>query len=174
MINAYPLHLSCALFEKLSCALAWVTQNKLGVSPISHILDDFIFISRSQAQYAHNLDAFITMCASLGVPIKHSKTLLPSRVIEAHGLLVDSVQKQIRLPADKLQECKSLLRSFSQKTKCTLKELQSLIGTLQFACKAIRTGRPFIRGLIDLTCGVSKPHRCIRINGEAWADIREI
>ena len=70
-----------------------------------------------------------------------------------------------------MQDCNALLRSFAQKTKCTLKELQSLIGTLQFACKAIRPGRPFIRRLINLTCGVTQSFHHIRLNGEARADI---
>jgi len=165
------LSISCALFEKLSCALTWVAQNKFSTTPISHILDDFIFISHSQSTCFQSLHSFIGMCTSLGIPIKHSKTVSPTQVIEAHGLLLDSTKQQISLPADKLQDCKSQLTLFSQKKKSTLKELQSLIGTLQFACRAIKPGRPFIRRLINLTCGVNQPFHRIRLNGEAKADI---
>lgn len=165
------LSISCSLFEKLSCALVWIAQNKFGASSISHILDDFIFISISPSICAKSLTSFIDMCASLGVPIKHGKTVPPAQVIEAHGLLLDSIQKQIRLPADKLQDCQAQLSLFSQKTKCTLKQLQSLIGTLQFASKAIKPGRPFLRRLINLTCGVTQSFHRIRLNGESRADI---
>jgi len=165
------LSISCSLFEKLSRALVWIAHNKFGATAISHILDDFIFISHSKSICSNNLHSFINMCAHLGVPIKHSKTVPPAKLIEAHGLLIDSDRRQIRLPGDKLRDCKSLLNTFAHRSKCTLKELQSLIGTLQFACKAIRPGRPFIRRLINLTCGVTQSYHHIRINGEARADI---
>ncbi len=165
------LSLSCSIFEKISTALVWILANKFGATGISHILDDFIFISRSRSICNTNLQTFISLCAQIGVPIKTSKTVLPSTQIEAHGVLIDSQKQEIRLPSDKLQACQSLLLSFAQKKTCTLKELQSLIGTLQFACKAIRPGRAFLRRLINLTLGISKQHHHIRLNAEARADI---
>ncbi len=34
---------SCAQFEKFSCAIQWILQNKFAVKFMSHILDDFLF-----------------------------------------------------------------------------------------------------------------------------------
>lgn len=166
------LALSCSLFEKISRALVWILENKFGAKGISHILDDFIFISPSETSCFTNLQNFIHLASEVGIPIKHSKTVLPSRQIEAHGVLIDSVNQVIKLPDDKLQSCRSLLNEFSQRNKCTLQELQSLIGTLQFACKAIRPGRAFLRRLINLTVKATKPHHHIRLNSEAKADIQ--
>jgi len=165
------LGVSCSIFEKLSWALVWILQNKFGVTGLSHILDDFIFISPHAQTTLANLNSFINLCAHIGVPIKHSKTVPPATQIEAHGLLLDSEHMLVSLPADKLLACKALLSLFYQKQKCTLKELQSLIGTLQFACKAIRPGRPFLRRLINLTLGVKQPHHHIRLTREAKADM---
>lgn len=53
----------------------------------------------------------------------------------------------------------------------TLKELQSLIGLLNFACLVVVPGRTFLRRLIDLTCGISQPHHQIHLNCEARADL---
>ena len=54
----------------------------------------------------------------------------------------------------------------AHKKSATLQELQSLIGTLNFACKVIAPGRAFLQGIINLTWGVSKPHHYIHlING---------
>ena len=50
------------------------------------------------------------------------------------------------------------------KEKTTLKKMQSLIGSLQFACRAIIPGRPFCRRLINSTRGLEKPHHHIRLN----------
>ena len=40
----------------------------------------------------------------------------------------------------------------------TLKELQSLIGLLNFTCTVVAPGRAFLCRLIDLTKGIQKPH----------------
>ena len=41
---------SCQVFDKLSCALQWILQKHFLVLTMSHILDDFIFISPSSLQ----------------------------------------------------------------------------------------------------------------------------
>ena len=42
--------------------------------------------------------------------------------------------------------------------------MQSVTGSLQFACRAIVPGRPFCRRLINSICGLTKPHHHIRLN----------
>ena len=54
---------------------------------------------------------------------------------------------------------------------CTLRELQSLNGRLNFFSKAIIPGRMFTRRLIDLTKTVSKPSHHVTINKDAREDI---
>ena len=49
------------------------------------------------------------------------------------------------------------------KHKLTLKELQSLLGSVNFVCKAVRPGCAFLRRLCDLTSGIQKPHHCVFI-----------
>ena len=44
-----------------------------------------------------------------------------------------------------------------------LQEIQSLIGTINFACKVIALGRPFLQRIIHLTRGVKKPHHDIKL-----------
>ena len=58
----------------------------------------------------------------------------------------------------------------NRRKKVTLRELQSLIGTLNFASKVV--GRcPFLRRLIDLTNCVVKPHFHICLGQEACLDL---
>ena len=54
---------------------------------------------------------------------------------------------------------------------CTLKEIQSLNGKLNFLSKVIVAGRIFTRRLIDLSTTVKKPHHHITITREARDDI---
>ena len=49
--------------------------------------------------------------------------------------------------------------------------MQSLIGSLHFACRVIPPGRPFCRRLINSICGLKKPHHHVRVNKEIKADL---
>ena len=99
------------------------------------------------------------------------KTFLPTQVLSFLGYELDSVKMEVRLPSDKLEKCLSLIHEFLNKPKFTLKTLQSIIGTLNFACAVVLPGRAFLRRLIDLTIGVSKPHYFIRITKEVREDL---
>ena len=88
-----------------------------------------------------------------------------------HGIEVDTVAMEARLPAEKLTKARDLLSALSRKRRVTLKELQSCLGFLAFACKVIAPGRPFLRRLIGLTAGASRKSHHIALNGDARADI---
>ena len=54
----------------------------------------------------------------------------------------------------------------------TFKELQSLIGLLNFACSVVMPGRVFLHRLIDLTTGVSLSHHLVKLNLRAKEDVK--
>ena len=96
---------------------------------------------------------------------------MPSTKVTVHGILIDTNVMEVSIPKDKLSNMLSLLALFKTRKKCTLKELQSLIGHLNFACLIIVPGRTFLRRLIDLTKGTYNPYHFIRITKEARADM---
>ena len=59
------------------------------------------------------------------------------------GIELDSTRMEARLPEDKLQRTWDLFTSFTKRRSVSLVELQSLVGTLQFACKTVVPGRTF-------------------------------
>ena len=65
----------------------------------------------------------------------------------------------------------SLINNVLEKEKITLKDLQSIIGTLNFACAVVVPGRAFLHRLIDLTIGISKPIYKIRITKSVKEDL---
>ncbi|KAL9974355.1 hypothetical protein ACROYT_G011379 [Oculina patagonica] len=104
-------------------------------------------------------------------PVVASKTLGPSQVLEFMGIVLDSVRMEARLPDDKLVRIKDMLQSFTQRRSARLVELQSLIGTLQFACKVVVPGRTFLQRVINLTRGVSSRFHHVRLNKEFFKDL---
>ena len=163
---------SCQIFERLSTALQWVMLNRWQAGGMSHILDDFFFIGPPNSHKCRNdLENFLALCGRINIPMNMEKTFGPVTRIIIYGIEVDSVDMVSRLPLDKLEKCRRLVRQCKNRKKVTLRDLQSLIGVLNFACLVVVPGRAFLRRLIDLTIGIMKPHYLIRFNKEVRADL---
>ena len=156
--------ISCSSFEKFGRFLEFYVKGHIEIGNLLHYLDDFLFAAENQIGCQHIMDRFLECTSVLGVPVAKEKTEGPKTVIIFLGLELDSDQMVIRIPAVKVLEIVEKIKAVLAKEKVTLKIMQSLIGSLQFACKAIVPGRPFCRRLIDSICGLTKPHHHLRIN----------
>ena len=105
------------------------------------------------------------------MPIESSKTVGPVTSITFLGMELDSMEGVIRLPKDKLQALKEMLQKWRTRTACRKRELLSLLGLLNHACKAVRAGRSFLRRLIDECMKAKKLQHFIRLNEEARSDL---
>ena len=98
----------------------------------------------------------------------------PATCLTYLGIEIDTMAGQLRLPHEKLQRLQDQLEEWGDKKVCTRRELESLIGTLNHACKVVRSGRSFLRRMLDLLHGVSthpsRPHP-IRLNREFRSDL---
>ena len=163
---------SCRTFELFSNALHWILENKCQVAYVWHLLDDFVVCGPPDSPACtESLKCVLDLAESLGVPINHSKTVAPTPCLTVVGIEVDTDSMQLRLPEDKLLHARDLCKQFRVKRKVTLRQLQSLIGFLNFACNVVVPGRAFLRRLIDLTKGVSSKHFHIRLTRESRRDI---
>ena len=162
---------SCKTFEMLSTAVEWIARNKLGIASMIHLLDDFLIVNRSRDLCSQQLELFTRTCAYLGIPIAPEKTVGPSTVLSFAGIELDTNTMEARLPLDKVAKCSNCIDSFLRRKRVTLKELQSLLGLLNFACSVVRPGRAFLRRLIDLTIGVRHGHYFIRLSHESKQDL---
>lgn len=103
------------------------------------------------------------MCSDIGVPISLEKTCGPDQVITYLGYELDSTKMECRLLKEKILKCINKIQEAMEQSKLTLKQLQSIIGLLNFACNVVLPGRAFLRRLIDLTIGVKKQYYRIRM-----------
>ena len=117
-----------------------------------HYLDDFLGIGRPGVNPATYEDRFQAACDALGVKIKHSKSVTGTTV-QFHGIEIDTLAMQARLPPSKLSKVQALVRHFSPRHSIHLVELQSLLGYLSFCAKVVPIGRSFLRRLFDATRG---------------------
>ena len=80
----------------------------------------------------------------------------PSSVLCFAGIELDTDKMEARLPEEKLRKCVALIYEFLRCKKVSLKEMQSLIGLLNFTCSVIIPSRTFLRRMINLTIGVNR------------------
>ena len=159
------------IFNAVADGLEWILQRK-GINYLYHYLDDFIILGRAGSnQCVDDLAALKQVCSELGVPLAADKCAGPATCITFLGIEVDSVSGTLRLPADKLRRLLSTLHSWGDRKVCVQRELQSLIGLLNHACKVVRPGRSFLRRMIDLLSMSSQPHHCIRLNRHFRSDL---
>ena len=128
---------ACQTFELLSYALQWISQLKFHISSMSHILDDSSWFGKTQPECHSNLSCFLELSQMASPPIKQSKTVLPSTTVTLHGIEVDTLNQTLALPLDKVTSLRQKLLGLAKRKIATLKEMQSLIGSLHFACSTI-------------------------------------
>ena len=95
----------------------------------------------------------------------------PSTALQFLGITLDAVSMEARLPEDNVAQCRSLLQLFLSRQKVILRELQSLIGVLNFSCSVIGPGRAFLRRLINLTLSISRQQYHIRLTRQVKLDL---
>ena len=159
-------------FEELSKAIQWVLKMKFDVKYMSHLLDDFLFFGHHNTnECSRALNAFMEVARSLSIPIKASKTVLPTTVAELHGIQVDTVNMTLSLPFDKIVKARKLIDSMCGMQKASIEKIQSLVGFLNFCTKMVPSGRPFLRRLIDLTQGTKPQWFKVRITAGVREDL---
>ena len=136
------------IFNAVADGLHWHLQRS-GIQRLYHYLDDFIMLGPPHSPQCQGyLDTLLYQCNRLGVPI--AETEGPSSYLVFLGIEIDTVAGELRFPTDKLQRLQTLLQQWGDKKVCTRKELESLVGLLNHACKGVRAGRSFLRRMIDL------------------------
>ena len=136
-----------------------------------HYLDDFIMVASNQASAVAQKQMLVSMWERLGVPMEVSKLEGPSQSIKFLGIEFDTVALQLRLPDEKLQRLKAGLTNCIQRDALFKKELENLVGLLQFTTKVVRPGCCFLRCLYSMQNIGSKPNHHVHLNRPAMADI---
>lgn len=113
----------------------------------------------------------VALFFELGVPIEHSKLEGVSQILTFLDIEVDTASFQLQLLREKILRLQEKLASSIQKWSLTKKELQNLVGLLQFASKVIHPGRPFLRRLYSMQQIGSFPSHHIQLNPPVRADI---
>ena len=167
----FGLRSAPAIFNAVAEALAHMIRQK-GVSELDHYLDDFSIVGPPDSQQCgKDLETSLAMCEEAGCPVAEEKTEGPATEITLLGIELDSLQLQLRLPQEKLTKLKKLVAKWRKRDGCKKRELESLAGHLSHACKVVRPGRRFLRGIFGLLSRFRRRDHPIRLNAAFRADL---
>ena len=172
--GALPFGLRSApkLFNAVADALLWI-MGQHGIKEAMHYLDDFLVFGSPESQECERAMAIsLQLCKQLGVLIAPQKLEGPATAISFLGILIDTQQMELRLPEEKLSRLKGMISKWKGRKSCRKRELLSLIGQLQHACRVVRAGRTFLRRMIDLSTVVVELHHHIRLNKGFRSDLQ--
>ena len=138
--------ISCAIFKRFSNALKFLIEkrSKVETDTVTNYLDDFLFLALTLWKCNYLISEFLDMCEQIGVPISTEKTEMANEYVIFLGILLDGKNLMLHIPMEKREKVIKMLRNFISKRKTMIKDVQELCGYLNFLCKAIFPGRPFL------------------------------
>ena len=135
-------------------------------------VDDFIVVAPTATECQQHLDVMLETCLAAGFSVQPSKITKPAVSTEFLGIVIDSVNQQLRISSERLAEITTEVAAWLGLRKATKRRLLSLIGKLAFAAKVVRTGRAFLGRLLGAAKQAKALHHHIRLNEEARADLQ--
>ena len=95
----------------------------------------------------------------------------PGSCVSYLRILMDTERGELRIPEAKLTLLLQELGKWHNKKACNKQELMSLIGHLHHAASVVRSGRPFLCSLTELSKIPEQLNHMVRLNCSAHADI---
>ena len=168
---AFGLRSAPKIFSAVADMMAWALH-WAGIRNLIHYLDDFLFMGTPGSEEgAHIIIGFGPQdFPNFGFSCGTTQNRESCHFGDLLGILLDTIALELRLPAEKIERLKSLLRTWSVRKACTRKELQFFLSHLSHAASVVRPGRTFMRELFNLMHRTKAPHHHIRLTAGARAD----
>ena len=87
------------------------------------------------------------------------------------GIILDTVIMQARLPEETIVGITGFIQTILNKRSCTRKELEQLLGHLNFASRVILPGRAFVTYLYRFMSSVKEAYHYVHLNKECKTDL---
>lgn len=150
-----PMGLSTSpfVFHKLQRPIVKFLRAK-GIRLVNY-LDDYGILGLTESQCRNNVKELISLLRSLGFIINEAKSVTkPSQSFKFLGFLYDSNHMTLSLPLDKRMRILSSLKTFSQQSTCSIRQLAKIIGTLVAACPSTPYGKLYTMHLESVKTGL--------------------
>ena len=162
---------SPALFGRYADIVTYIAKSQGAADTTLNYADDYLTCEGSYSKCMASLQILTDTARKVGFDIQQEKTVLPCNVIEFLGIIIDCVNRQLRISGERMDEIYELLYQSYQRPYMSKREMLSLVGKLIFCSKVVRDGARFTRRLIQLTKRTTRLHHRIKVTRQARADI---
>ena len=145
---------------------------RAGYKNCVNYLDDFCVWEDSRDRCAESQRALMHILRRLGFYVSYKKCTPPSTCTTFLGIIIDTVEREIRLPVSKLTRVKELVKSFAKARYSTKERIDELAGLLAHCSKVVRGGRTFCRRIYDLSSSVRNRYARLTLSEAFREDIR--
>ena len=148
------------IFSRLTQSVRRMMKRR-GFNNLVVYLDDFLIVESSYERCYEAQHCLIRLLRSLGFNISWPKVVGPSTSVCFLGIVIDTSVCTLSLDSVKVEKLVQKLNSFKDKVRASKRQFQSLAGSLNWACQAVRGGRYFLRRVLDLVNRLKLPsHKC--------------
>ena len=120
---------------------------KWGFFAINYLDDLGSAEEESKAERSYN--TLLELLHTIGLKEATNKCSPPNTVMIFLGIQVDTLLLTITIPQEKWQEIITLAKKWLNKRTATLKEVQQLAGSLNFACRCVKSGRVYLSRILN-------------------------
>ena len=137
------------LFQRCTDAVQYIMNNIFPFSNLYNYIDDLIYIGLPDDIY-QSFNTLMDLLQDLGLEISISKLVKPTTVAVCLGIEINTIQRTLRIPQEKLQEIQDICCSYVTKTRVTKPQFQSLLGSLLYTTKCVKPARFFLNRMLFL------------------------
>ncbi|CAG2202606.1 unnamed protein product [Mytilus edulis] len=146
IVLSMGLRSAAQICQRLTNAIAYI-YSSLGFDIINY-LDDFAGVESPELSAKAFLE-LQNVLASCGIEESEHKAVGPSTRMEFLGIICDSVKMTLEISIERLTEIDLILLEWVGKEFASKREIQSLVGKLNFVGCCVRPGRVFISRILN-------------------------
>ena len=167
-VLAMGLRSAAYICQRLTNGVAYICKNE-GFEIVNY-LDDFCGVEKREVAdkaFAH----LGQLLSYLGIEEAKNKASVPSTRLAFLGIWFDTNKMTMEVTPDRLVEISKLTRSWLDREYATVKDVQSIIGKLNFVAKCVKPARIFICRMLNFLRSMPKKGKT-RIPAEFNEDIK--
>ena len=134
-------------FQCVSDAVRYVLRCH-GYGVINYI-DDFVGYGTPDVA-RRSFDCLRHVLERLGLTISEKKLVAPCTRAVCLGVLIDTENGTVSIPDDKLRQINDTVKEWQDRSSCSKRQLQSLLGQLLYIHKCVRPARTFLNRMLEL------------------------
>ena len=144
----FGFRLGSGFFERCSDAIRYIMKCH-GHNALLNYIDDLIYVGLP-SKIHESYSFLLSLLQELGLQVSQNKLVPPSTEVVCLGILINTVDKTISIPPEKLQEIKNMCEKWKHRNSCSRTQLQSLLGSLLYITKCVHPARSFLNRMLQL------------------------